>query len=162
MSSHDLIIISVVYVLGSILSGILQGIWPTPNPNEKRLAQLERKVNRILEHLGIEQDPILDKVQESIVLGRHLQAIKLYREQRGVSLVAAKEAVLNMEAQMTVADNQESKSDRECRKKAKQTLAQLQEVRQRLQSDRRLSIILIKPFVLYQVYKAERKLREMT
>lgn len=48
---------------------------------------------------------MLDKVQEFIVLGRHLQAIKLYREQRGVSLVAAKEAVLNMEAQMTVADN---------------------------------------------------------
>ena len=72
MSYHNLIIVSIVWAIVSLLGGILQGIWPTPNPNEKRLAQLERKINRISEHLGIEQDPMLDKVQESIVLGLHL------------------------------------------------------------------------------------------
>ena len=102
MTTHDYIAIAVVFVLTSVLSGMLQGIWPVRDPNAERLARLEGKINRILEHLGVEQAPALDKFQELIMTGYKLQAIKLYREQTGVSLVAAKEAILSMEAHMKV------------------------------------------------------------
>jgi len=102
MTTHDYIAIAVVFVLTSVLSGMLQGIWPVRDPNAERLARLEGKINRILEHLGVEQAPALDKFQELIMTGHKLQAIKLYREQTGVSLVAAKEAILSMEAHMKV------------------------------------------------------------
>ena len=102
MTTHDYIAIAAVFVLTSVLSGMLQGIWPVRDPNAERLARLEGKINRILEHLGVEQAPALDKFQELIMTGHKLQAIKLYREQRGVSLIAAKEAILSMEAHMKV------------------------------------------------------------
>jgi len=90
MTTHDYIAIAVVFVLTSVLSGMLQGIWPVRDPNAERLARLEGKINRILEHLGVEQAPALDKFQELIMTGHKLQAIKLYREQTGVSILAPK------------------------------------------------------------------------
>ena len=103
MTSHDIAIIAMVFIVTSVLSGILQGFWPLRDPHALRLARLEGKVNKILEHLGIEQVSDLDKVQELIVMGRRIQAIKLYREQTGASLKDAKDAVLSMEAQLKVA-----------------------------------------------------------
>lgn len=39
-----------------------------------------------------------------IIVGRKIEAIKLYREQMSVDLVAAKKAVDSMEAQMKASD----------------------------------------------------------
>ncbi|MGI4791238.1 MAG: hypothetical protein ACRYFS_20615 [Janthinobacterium lividum] len=106
MTVHDVIFVIGIYIFLSVLGRILQSIWPilgpAPNVSEQRLARLESKINQILEHLGVEQEPALDKVQKLIVLGRRVEAIKMYREQTGVSLVIAKEAVLGIEAQMKV------------------------------------------------------------
>ena len=103
MTSHDWWIVGIVYVATSVLSGFLQKIWPTPDPSAKRIAYLERRVSELSKHLGIEEAPLID-VQELIVQGRKINAIKLYREQTGAGLAASKDAVDAMEAQMKALD----------------------------------------------------------
>ena len=100
MTPLDWVIVSFLTVLGGILTGVFQRRFPAYDPAERRLALLERKIDAICEHLGIEQNQPLDKVHEEIVMGRKISAIKLYREQTRVGLKEAKEAVDAMEAQM--------------------------------------------------------------
>lgn len=64
---------------------------------ERRAARIERKLDLVLGHLGIEEeiarkDEIIGLVRE----GKQVQAIKLYRETTGASLVEAKQAVDRM------------------------------------------------------------------
>lgn len=59
-----------------------------------RLARLERKVDRILDHLGIGgPDPPPEGVADLLAQGRKIEAIKVYREKTGVGLAEAKAAV---------------------------------------------------------------------
>jgi hypothetical protein len=62
--------------------------------NGRRLGRLERKVDLILTHLGLDpnQGVNLD-VKELMKAGQKIQAIKLYREQTGVGLKEAKDYV---------------------------------------------------------------------
>ena len=46
-------------------------------------------------------------------------------------------------------------------KETRRLLAQLEQTREQIRQDRRLSILLIKPFVLYQIWRAKRNLRAM-
>jgi ribosomal protein L7/L12 len=60
-----------------------------------RLAAVERKLDLVMRHLGIEepapaQDP---DVVGHLVKGEMIQAIKLYRDHTGVGLAEAKDAV---------------------------------------------------------------------
>ena len=60
-----------------------------------RLAQLERKIDLILAHLGIDAPPggLSDRVRQLMADGRKIEAIKVYREQTGVGLKEAKDVV---------------------------------------------------------------------
>lgn len=86
----------------SIFTAIVRRVWPMSDPNARRLAYLERRVSEMSKQLGIEEAPPIG-VQELIVQGRKIHAIKLYREQTGMGLTASKEAVDVMEAQMKTA-----------------------------------------------------------
>lgn len=75
---------------------------PRPNPADSvRLARLERKVDAILAHLGIEVEEAeagggadgMDDIRALAESGRKIEAIKLYRERTGAGLAEAKEAV---------------------------------------------------------------------
>ncbi len=81
---------------------LLNEWWRTHNPETARLTRLERKMNQIAERLGIEPSPSDPQVQELLGQGRKINAIKLYREQTGVGLKEAKEAIDSLEAQMKV------------------------------------------------------------
>ena len=83
----------------SLFTAIIQRVWPTPDINAKRIANLERRVSDLSKQLGIEEAPLTD-VQELIAQGRKINAIKLCREHTGASLKASKDAVDAMEAQM--------------------------------------------------------------
>ena len=48
-----------------------------------------------------------------------------------------------------------------CERETRRVLAQLEQVREMIWQDRRLSILLIKPVVLYRIWQAERNLRAM-
>jgi Ribosomal protein L7/L12 C-terminal domain len=59
-----------------------------------RLLSLDRKLNLILENLGIDPNQGIDKqVAELMRGGQKIEAIKLYREQTGVGLKEAKDYV---------------------------------------------------------------------
>ncbi len=83
----------------SLLTAIIGRVWPMPDPSAKRIAYLERRVSELSKRLGVEEAP-LTEVQELVTQGRKINAIKLYREQTGVGLREAKEAVDSLEAQM--------------------------------------------------------------
>ncbi|ARF55516.1 ribosomal protein L7/L12 [Streptomyces gilvosporeus] len=63
---------------------------------ERKLRTLERKVDLLLEHLGIE-DPSADlafkEIDELLAQDKKIHAIKAYRELTGAGLVEAKEAI---------------------------------------------------------------------
>ncbi|MCX5187700.1 ribosomal protein L7/L12 [Streptomyces sp. NBC_00268] len=66
---------------------------------DRRTARLERKVDLLLEQLGIQDvDPAQDQVSALVRQGKKIQAIKLYRDITGADLVEAKNAVESMEA----------------------------------------------------------------
>ena len=70
--------------------------WAYSKPSDaNRLFRLERKVDLILKHLGIEYtDPALsEEVRRLAVAVGKIQAIKLHREQTGLGLKEAKDAV---------------------------------------------------------------------
>ncbi|MFI1620942.1 ribosomal protein L7/L12 [Streptomyces lydicus] len=62
---------------------------------ERRLGRLERKVDLLLAHAGVEepQDPRMAEIDELLTRGKKIQAIKVHRELTGSGLVEAKEAV---------------------------------------------------------------------
>ena len=57
-------------------------------------SRLERKVDLILKHLGIDPKQGVDeKIMELMKAGQKIQAIKLYRQQTGAGLKEAKDYV---------------------------------------------------------------------
>jgi len=59
-----------------------------------RLALIERKLDALLDHLGVEvPEPHLAEVETMLRQGKTVQAIKAYREATGAGLREAKEAV---------------------------------------------------------------------
>jgi ribosomal protein L7/L12 len=77
--------------------------WLSGSPAEEpgdaaRLAAIERKLQAILDHLGIvDVEPTYPQVLELARRGHKIAAIKLYREQTGAGLADAKHAVERME-----------------------------------------------------------------
>jgi ribosomal protein L7/L12 len=71
---------------------------PDLGPLIHRLRIVERKLDLVLEHLGIEsRDPPASALDQQVIdlvrSGRKIEAIKLYREQTGAGLKDAKDAV---------------------------------------------------------------------
>jgi ribosomal protein L7/L12 len=70
-----------------------------PGGASGRLARVERKLDLLLRHMQVEvPDPttpagLSDEVRRLADAGRKIEAIKLHREQTGVGLRAAKDAV---------------------------------------------------------------------
>ncbi|MEB8340867.1 ribosomal protein L7/L12 [Streptomyces endophyticus] len=71
---------------------------------DRRSARIERKLDLVAEHLGIETDtlvPGLDGVRGLLRDGKKIPAIKAYREATGVGLKEAKDAVDRIESDMS-------------------------------------------------------------
>lgn len=62
---------------------------------ERRLQQLERKTDLLLAHAGIEEpeDARMAEIDQLLIQGKKIQAIKVHREVTGSGLAEAKEAV---------------------------------------------------------------------
>jgi ribosomal protein L7/L12 len=67
------------------------GFFSSASNSEPRLRAIERKLDAIMAHLGID-DPHsqLDEVKQLAMNGRKIEAIKLYRQQTGCGLAEAK------------------------------------------------------------------------
>jgi ribosomal protein L7/L12 len=59
-----------------------------------RLALLERKLDAVLDHLGVAvPEPHVERVEELVRQGKSVEAVKSYREATGAGLLEAKQAV---------------------------------------------------------------------
>lgn len=82
----SLVTLVVLVGIGSVESRITRA--------DRRVARVERKLELILDHLGIgDPDPRMDEVAALVREGKKIQAIKVYREATGADLKEAKEAV---------------------------------------------------------------------
>ncbi|CAM5730044.1 MULTISPECIES: hypothetical protein [Streptomyces] len=62
--------------------------------SERRVARVERKLDQVMRHLGLEEEvPRRDEILALVRDGKQVQAIKLYREATGAGLAEAKQAV---------------------------------------------------------------------
>ncbi len=84
----------------SLILLVASAVFRNTNGQEARLLLLERKINLILNHLGIEDGATADVVRDLIMRGQKIEAIRLYRQQSGVGLKEAKEAVDQMQASL--------------------------------------------------------------
>ncbi|MFE3201837.1 hypothetical protein ACWGR4_26015 [Embleya sp. NPDC055664] len=69
-------------------------MFGTDRTVESRLVRVERKLDLIMRHLGIEEDDSeLAQVRALVDEGRTMEAIKVHRETTGASLKEAKDVV---------------------------------------------------------------------
>lgn len=76
----------------------LFGFGSPSSTDHRRLVRLERKLDLILEHLGLElpEPDELQEVRDLAIAGSKIAAIKRYRELTGASLYDAKTAIDGM------------------------------------------------------------------
>jgi ribosomal protein L7/L12 len=68
---------------------------------DHRVARVERKLDLILDHLGLQADePRMDEVLVLLRNGKKIEAIKVYREITGEGLKEAKDAVERLAERM--------------------------------------------------------------
>ncbi|GAA2539853.1 MULTISPECIES: hypothetical protein [Streptomyces] len=61
---------------------------------DRRVARVERKLDLVLEHLGLREEvPRADEITALVREGKKVQAVKVYREATGADLIEAKQAV---------------------------------------------------------------------
>ncbi|MGC3004031.1 ribosomal protein L7/L12 [Streptomyces sp. G35A] len=85
--------IALLFLTVVVLLGILT-VQSGLSRTDRRIARVERKVDQVLAHLGIDEDlPRRDEIERLVREGRKVQAIKVYREATGAGLAEAKEAV---------------------------------------------------------------------
>lgn len=86
------------FVLAMIVFASYAGLEARLGRTDRRIARVERKLDLILGHLGVQQDdPELERVVALVRDGQKIQAIKAYREVTGAGLKEAKDAVERME-----------------------------------------------------------------
>lgn len=85
-------------LLGAVFLGLAM-VFSASRAQERartaaRLAAVERKLDLVLRHLGVEEPPPEEPdVVRHLERGEKIQAIKVYREHTGLPLADAKEAV---------------------------------------------------------------------
>ncbi|MGN9755770.1 ribosomal protein L7/L12 [Streptomyces sp. SD31] len=68
---------------------------------DQRVARVERKLDLVLDHLGLQADePRMDEVLALLRNGKKIEAIKVYREITGEGLKEAKDAVERLAERM--------------------------------------------------------------
>lgn len=77
-----------------IIIGILVA---SPDSSELKINHMNKKLNRIMDHLGIEEINIDEELKELIADDKRIPAIKRLREETGMGLKEAKEYVDNLE-----------------------------------------------------------------
>ncbi|MEU1395096.1 hypothetical protein ABZ403_03370 [Micromonospora zamorensis] len=81
----------VIATIGSV--GAAVGAWfQDKRSSAIQLAAVQRKLDLVMDHLGIVA-PVESEVVRHLESGRAIQAVRVYRQQTGASLVEAKQAV---------------------------------------------------------------------
>ncbi len=81
----------------ALLLMILGILVTSPSSSEFKISYMDKKLNRIMEHLGIEEINIDKELKELILNDKKIPAIKRLREETGMGIKEAKEYVDNLE-----------------------------------------------------------------
>ncbi|MDT6986493.1 hypothetical protein ACFSUJ_17750 [Streptomyces lusitanus] len=85
--------IAILFLTCVVVLGVAS-IQTALSRSERRVARVERKLDQVMRHLGLEEEvPRRDEILALVRDGKQVQAIKLYREATGAGLVEAKQAV---------------------------------------------------------------------
>ena len=77
--------------VGAVLLLVALASWLD---TKARVGRIERKLNALLRHHNVDPSPLpSDRVKQLANSARKIEAIKVYREETGVGLAEAKEAV---------------------------------------------------------------------
>lgn len=88
--------IAILFLTCLVIAGVMT-VQTGLSRAERRAARIERKLDLVLGHLGLEEEiPRKDEIIGLVREGKQVQAIKLYRESTGADLVEAKQAVDRM------------------------------------------------------------------
>ena len=80
-------------IVGLVLPLLLIQVLVPKSP-DANLLRLERKIDLILEHLGLDLNQgVREKIMEIMKADKKIEAIKIYREQTGAGLKEAKDYV---------------------------------------------------------------------
>lgn len=89
-----IILVAITLLTSVLIMNTLSGLVTT---NQRHNARVDRKLNQIMEHLGIDTAATeMSEVRELAESGKKIQAIKRHRELTGSSLKEAKDAVERM------------------------------------------------------------------
>jgi ribosomal protein L7/L12 len=92
--SWFLVVVIGIGLLMVMLGNVLSGQARERARTQRKLAEIDRKVDAIVAHLGVVvRDEDQPEVHRLVQQGRKIQAIKLYRELSGTDLATAKHAV---------------------------------------------------------------------
>jgi ribosomal protein L7/L12 len=101
MSTFEVTLL-VIATVGSIAAAA--GAWASERRSSAiQLAALQRKLDLVVEHLGIAA-PEEAEVVRHLENGRTIEAVRTYRKQTGLSLVEAKQAVDRLAARRRLTD----------------------------------------------------------
>ena len=95
------LIVVVCLLFANLVVLALRSSW-NQHTLETRLERIERRLDRISEHLGLDADlpAEVKRIRALIRAGNKIGAIKEYREQHGVGLTEAKHAIDAVEREM--------------------------------------------------------------
>ncbi len=99
LSASDPVQILVPFLLGAVCGGpflmfYVVRLWlEVKRPQSQRIARVEYKLNRIARHLGVDDLGDSNPILRELWKGNKINAIKIYKEQTGVGLKEAKDAV---------------------------------------------------------------------
>lgn len=85
---------SLIIALLLMILGILVA---SPGSSEFKINHMDKKLNRIMEHMGIEDISIDEELKELIEDDKKIPAIKRLREETGMGLKEAKKYVDNLD-----------------------------------------------------------------
>ncbi|CAL9503020.1 hypothetical protein [Streptomyces sp. enrichment culture] len=85
--------IAILFLTCLVIAGVMT-LQTALSRAERRAVRVERKLDLVLGHLGLEEEiPRKDEIIGLVRAGKQVQAIKLYRETTGADLLEAKQAV---------------------------------------------------------------------
>ena len=84
----------VIVAVAALLALAGAGVERAQERRQARLGSIERKLDTVLEHLGIEPDePLRQQVQDLLAQDKRIQAVKTYRDATDAGLAEAVAAV---------------------------------------------------------------------
>lgn len=80
-----------------LLLTIIVLLLATPNQSEAKIKHMDKKLDQIMDYLGVEPENINEELKEVIADNKKIPAIKRLRQETGMGLKEAKEYVDELE-----------------------------------------------------------------